>query len=839
MASECASCGVVVENAGECPACLLGLGISQSGKDVGSQPGQMPLPSVDKLNEQFPQLEITHLIGRGGMGAIYHARQTNLDRDVALKLIAKEVSGDPSFLERFEREAKTLAKLSHPNIVTIFDFGHTGDGQAYLIMEYVDGINLRDAIEASSVDADDALGLVATMCSALEYAHSKGIVHRDIKPENILLGEDGNLKVADFGIAKIVDDSIRTPTLTATRQVLGSLHYLAPEHLESPSQVDHRVDLYALGVVFYELLTKQLPLGRYEPPSVVAHVSDPRVDDVVMKTLNRKPNERYQTAAELGDAISSLQASAQSIEPPVQASRSKAVSVPFTCETLGGLAEAVGVLYGDPNELVAEFRIRDAVWGKVKTETNIVQIPAASLTRLEFRNGMFNSKLIFSADKISALGKLPNAETGRVEIKIKRSECELAEQLVEVLGFGATSVRHAAKRKIEEATDSSRLIFAVMLMMCAFFNLGFLAILQVAFSASFDSVALAVGAITAAVVLVPIATLQIIAGVMNLAARPKGISVAAAIISLFPVTPVWIISAPLSIWALRWLSTKRQQVSAKPSKTWGATTMLFIRETRWSRVIVALNVVAAIVALGALSVYKFGWYTTTMNFRVVTQSEDIDWRTFQDAIHERLGKFDGHSRQRHGSGHLLDVTVQASYMDEVLDALAVQGNMQLVWLGGNTEAEDDSLLQQDNHLVPAISGLDLGTLTTKASGLGRSLYQIGEPVSLTGAHVLSVNNAGKRETNSGAANENSHPTISIELSSAGRDALSNSIPQDGSHQALGLVVDGLVHAIAQLESVSNERIELSVSSRSDISVEGIVAGIRGPTLDYELEFLKD
>ncbi|MEM8680698.1 MAG: protein kinase, partial [Planctomycetota bacterium] len=300
----CPSCGSPLPSTGECAACLLQLGISHAPEEAA--PEAASLPTLEELDHQFPQLELTRLIGRGGMGAIYHARQKTLDRDVALKLISKEVCSDPAFVERFEREAKALAKLSHPNIVTIFDFGRTEDGTAYLVMEYVDGINLREAISAGGIGSDEALEIVSTICKALAYAHSKGVVHRDIKPENILLGEDGSLKVADFGIAKIVDDSVRTPTLTATRQVLGSLHYLAPEHLESPADVDHRVDLYALGVIFYELLTGQLPLGRFEPPSVVRGEVDGRLDAVVLKTLSRRPAERYQHAVELESAVDEL-----------------------------------------------------------------------------------------------------------------------------------------------------------------------------------------------------------------------------------------------------------------------------------------------------------------------------------------------------------------------------------------------------------------------------------------------------------------------------------------------------------------------------------------------------
>ena len=160
--------------------------------------------------------EIIEQAGAGGMGEVYRAKDTRLDRTVAIKILPDSIAGNAGFKERFEREAKTLARLSHPNIVTIFDFGRTIDGQAYLVMEFVDGINLREAMASNSVAREDALGLISTICKALEYAHSKGVVHRDIKPENILLGEDGTVKVADFGIAKIVDNSISTPTLTAT-----------------------------------------------------------------------------------------------------------------------------------------------------------------------------------------------------------------------------------------------------------------------------------------------------------------------------------------------------------------------------------------------------------------------------------------------------------------------------------------------------------------------------------------------------------------------------------------------------------------------------------------------
>ncbi len=377
-------------------------------------------------------------LGEAGWGQSTTLGKRRLDRDVALKIIAREVAGDTAFIERFEREAKTLARLSHPNIVTIFDYGRTIDGQAYLIMEFVDGINLREAIKSKSVDRADSLELISTICQALKYAHSKGVVHRDIKPENILLGEDGTVKVADFGIAKIVDDSIKTPTLTATRQVLGSLHYLAPEHLESPSQVDHRVDLYALGVVFYELLTGQLPLGRYEPPSAVQAGVDQRIDSVVMKALSRQPSQRYQTASDLATDLDQLSGSVPVhpvYTPSSNSSVSGTVSVPFSQEAFAGLGRAVGVVRAKPGELKIEHRLQDAFVGAVKSSPCVTSIPVANITHIDYVPGVLSSKLVIMTDSIAALDTLPGAETGRVELKIKRSDSDLAAQVVRKLGI--------------------------------------------------------------------------------------------------------------------------------------------------------------------------------------------------------------------------------------------------------------------------------------------------------------------------------------------------------------------------------------------------------------------
>src|SRR4029434_1066198 len=161
----------------------------------------------------------------------------------------------------------------------------------YLMMEFVDGVNLRQAMKAGRFSPGEALSIVPKVCEALQYAHEQGILHRDIKPENILLDAKGRVKIADFGIAKLVGEDRPNLTLTNTGAALGTPHYMAPEQLESPADVDHRADIYSLGVVFYELLTGELPIGRFAPPSRKSSV-DPRVDEVVLRTLEKERDER-------------------------------------------------------------------------------------------------------------------------------------------------------------------------------------------------------------------------------------------------------------------------------------------------------------------------------------------------------------------------------------------------------------------------------------------------------------------------------------------------------------------------------------------------------------------
>jgi predicted Ser/Thr protein kinase len=261
-------------------------------------------PEPKDLAKRFPQIEILELLGKGGMGAVYKARQLGLDRLVAVKILPPEIGADPAFAERFTREARALAKLSHQNIVSVFDFGQA-DGQYYFIMEYVDGADVRRLIESGGLKPEEALAIVPQICEALQFAHDEGIVHRDIKPENILVDKQGRVKIADFGLAKLLGKVPGENSLTGSHQAMGTLHYMAPEQMRGAGSVDHRADIFSLGVVFYEMLTGQLPIGKFELPSKKAQV-DIRLDEVVLHSLESEPGRRYQHASDVKTDVESI-----------------------------------------------------------------------------------------------------------------------------------------------------------------------------------------------------------------------------------------------------------------------------------------------------------------------------------------------------------------------------------------------------------------------------------------------------------------------------------------------------------------------------------------------------
>ncbi|MFK7850479.1 MAG: protein kinase [Akkermansiaceae bacterium] len=274
-------------------------------------------PSPEHLSDLLPQFDIDFFIAQGGMGAVYKGRQRSLDRDVAIKVLPKELGANEEFRESFNTEAKAMAKLNHPNLLGVFDFGSV-DGMPYIVMEYVEGGSLYEASFEQAVDPEQAVAIVKGICDGLSDAHEHDIVHRDIKPANILLTEKVEPKVADFGLAQAIDSD--QPGL-----VMGTPGYTAPEVFQDPDQAGKLADIYSVGVILHQLLTGMDPSGCMEPPS--KSTGNIRLDAIWRKATNIVPTQRYATvgamAADLGKWASAKKpsaaaAGASAYRPPVR-----------------------------------------------------------------------------------------------------------------------------------------------------------------------------------------------------------------------------------------------------------------------------------------------------------------------------------------------------------------------------------------------------------------------------------------------------------------------------------------------------------------------------------------
>jgi serine/threonine-protein kinase len=251
--------------------------------------------------------ELEELVGSGGMSNVFRAHDRLLERTVALKILHEQYTRDEDYVERFRREARAVAQLTHPNIVTVIDRGEQ-DGRQFIVFEYVDGQNLKELSAHGPLDAREAIGLALQVAHALSFAHARGLVHRDVKPQNVLLNEDGQAKVTDFGIARSLD----VHGVTQTGTVLGTSDYIAPEQARG-QKVDPKTDIYSLGVVLYELLTGEVPFSgdnfvavamrhvSEPPPSVLEHRPDcpVRVDLAIQRAMAKDPADRFASMDEL------------------------------------------------------------------------------------------------------------------------------------------------------------------------------------------------------------------------------------------------------------------------------------------------------------------------------------------------------------------------------------------------------------------------------------------------------------------------------------------------------------------------------------------------------------
>ncbi|MEX1116910.1 MAG: serine/threonine-protein kinase [Akkermansiaceae bacterium] len=260
-------------------------------------------PDPAELNKLFPGYEIESLIATGGMGAVYCAVQKSLDRIVALKILPQEFSKDAAFCEGFEAEAKAMARLNHPNLIGVYDFGEAG-GMLYIIMEFVKGKSIYHSAHGRAIDSREVIRLVSAVCDGLAHAHENGIIHRDIKPSNILLDLNAQPKIGDFGLARPIERKIQEG-----EEIFGTPHYTAPEVVNAPHSVDYRADIFSVGVMLHELLTGKLPADDPRPPSAIVHC-DRRFDVIVRRATHNNPAGRYSSAAEMAKDLAVIANSA-------------------------------------------------------------------------------------------------------------------------------------------------------------------------------------------------------------------------------------------------------------------------------------------------------------------------------------------------------------------------------------------------------------------------------------------------------------------------------------------------------------------------------------------------
>jgi len=298
--------------------------------------GNMTTEVKDKKEVRIGDYLVTGKIGQGGIAEIFRARQESLDRDVAVKILFPNLTTDPEIVRRFERESMVIGKLNHPNIVHVIDRGSAG-GRYFFVMEYVDGTNLREIIDADKIGLKTKLDMLVSVCKALDYAHKNGVIHRDIKPANVLIDRQGNALVADFGIAQMVG----TPEseATSTDVVMGTFAYMSPEQKVSSTNVDHTTDIYAVGVMLYEVLIGKKPMGRFKMPSEIDHNLDPRLDDIILKCLSQEPKDRYQSAVLLKDAILEVIGGTEAVSSPDDLSFDDSDSFMGKCRYLDTIKE--------------------------------------------------------------------------------------------------------------------------------------------------------------------------------------------------------------------------------------------------------------------------------------------------------------------------------------------------------------------------------------------------------------------------------------------------------------------------------------------------------------------
>ena len=405
-----------------------------------------------QVGDTIDGYRIEDVIGRGGMGTVYRAVDLGLDKQVALKVIAPHLAEDPTFLARFRSEAKALARLDAPGIVRVLALRESTRA-IFIAMEYIDGPSLREMLrEAGSLKWPDAISILRQILIAVRHAHTSGVLHRDLKPSNILLTSDGRVKITDFGLAKIRTSDT---DLTATHETAGTVAYMSPEQVEGLKHVDERSDLFSVGLMAYEVLTGRLPFSRsgsyysiqraivqdaFDPPSKHNDDLPPRIDQVVMRLLEKGTNDRFESADDALEALAPVDAPSRVSTPAILAPPPAATSAdPSSTWVWGGsVVAAILVLAGIAFGVVQALDVTPTPPPPAQNTTAVLDIQTEPLALV-----VVNGDTIGESPKTSV--RVP---TGSVTVRAERADYVAAETT-----FAAAAGRGSLRLQLDALTE--------------------------------------------------------------------------------------------------------------------------------------------------------------------------------------------------------------------------------------------------------------------------------------------------------------------------------------------------------------------------------------------------
>lgn len=825
----CPQCQSPLRPEGSCTRCLLNVALEYPNPVSLIEDGA----PFAHLNSFFTQLQIRRVVGRGGMGTIYQAHQTALDRDVALKVIDRTISTDTAFLERFEREAKALAKLSHPNIVAIHDFGNTPERVAYIIMEYVHGLNLREAMQSISIDVPYAIEIVSAVADALQYAHAKGIVHRDIKPENVLLGDDGQIKLADFGIAKMQDARHREK-ITATHQVLGTFHYLAPEQIAAPESIDHRVDLYALGIILYELLTRQVPVGSFEPPSQIRTDVDPELDAIVLKALRRNPEERFASAEEMKSELRAYLEKTAATSRPQAANHEPrpqtAIGVPFSSESMNGFAVIQGTLLLSEPGIKIEYRSQDAFLGGWRSKLRVIDIPWERLVRVNYRQGMLKGTIQIAADRLSVFDKLPVNEAGTIVLQIDNRNRELAERWMERITQLRPQLTFDYRKSQSEPVVSNPAV-ATLLVASGFLNtvVMTLSLVSIALS-SLDQTWKILAYIAIPLLMAPLLTTQWITGLIHAFTGSPWFARLGGYASMLPVTPLVLVTVPIGWWITQQYPKDAKNLVASPNKAlgWGVTTTIFHLEKKYAIPVSLLESCLGVVAVAGLAIWIGGWYPSSAQFRIIGDVDTDEVVTFVASRIPGLRSDDVEITDPHN----IRIRCWRFQQRNIAEQLSITTQPALALCAPSDATQSDletssstAIPSDSAKYVPSHASSLPKTLSPRTTAAGTEIL-VEKVIPVPSHWVASVRRSSTKE-------------LSIVWSREGTREILKEFQKYPELPSIGLWIDGRIEGFATQANTLEKSMVFHALDPSISSTIALQAAFRGPTSDAQFEWLTD